>query len=40
MLGPTNVYEEIWVGSSALFTFLVGWHAGDVSLSPGDVIFT
>jgi hypothetical protein len=25
-------------GYSALFTFLVGWHASEVSLAPGDVI--
>ncbi len=26
------------VNSSALFTFLVGWHAGAVSLPLGDII--
>jgi hypothetical protein len=30
---------ERWVSSSALFTFVVGWNAGVVSLTPSDAIF-
>jgi hypothetical protein len=33
-----NVYKEMGY-SSALFTFLIGWHANAVSLLPGDVTF-
>ncbi len=32
---PDPMFVEGWVGSSAQFTLLVGWHA---SLPPGDVI--
>ncbi len=34
-----GMFVERSVNSSALFTFLVGWHASAVSLPPGDVIF-
>jgi hypothetical protein len=33
------MFFERKVGSSALFTLLVGWHASAVSLQPSDVIF-
>ncbi len=32
------MFVERQFSSSALFTLLVGWHARDVSLPPGDVI--
>jgi hypothetical protein len=33
-----SIFVERWVGSSALLTFLVGWHPIAVSLPPGDEI--
>ncbi len=32
------MFVERWVRFSALFTFLVGWHASAASLPPRDVI--
>jgi hypothetical protein len=32
------MFVERKVGYTALFTFLVGWHASAVSLPPSDVI--
>jgi hypothetical protein len=32
------MFVDRYVGSSALFTFVVGWHASAVSLPSGDVI--
>ncbi len=34
------MWAERQVSYSALFTYLVGWHAGAVRLPPADVIFT
>jgi len=34
----STMFVEREVGSSALFTFLVGWHTNTASLSPGDII--
>jgi hypothetical protein len=33
------MFVERWVGYSALFTYLVGWHAAAITLPPSDVIF-
>jgi hypothetical protein len=32
------MFIERWVSYSALFTFLVGWHASAVTLPQGDII--
>ncbi len=37
-LTNTNVLREREVSHSALFTYLVGWHAGAVSFSRSDII--
>ncbi len=38
--GFPPIFVKRYVCSSALFTFLVGWHTSVVSLPPGDVIFS
>ncbi len=35
---PSAMFVERHASYSALFTFLVGWHASAVSFPPGDVI--
>jgi hypothetical protein len=37
---PQPMFVERKVHHSALFTYLVGWHAGAVSLPPGDITLT